>query len=150
MKSWSYVHKIPWVHHSSVSRREADSHGPNEIRVWMFGSKVVNLPPCWSIPSRVAGNLHGCETWRGLSEMGASYRAVGPVPHPKRNRSYSGLCSVAQLSSINHIMALYVPGSSLIPSAYTLVQVTIFFFFLGEGWLKDFYFLLKYSWFIMF
>ena len=119
-----------------VSRRESNSHGPNERRVWMFGCKVVNLLPCWLILSRVAGNLHRCETWRGLSEMGASYCDVGPIPHPREKlRNYSVLL-IAQFSSINHIMALYIPGSSLIQSAYTLVQATIvfFFFWVRGGW----------------
>lgn len=82
--------------------------------------------------------------------MGAFCRDVGPIPHPRvKLRNYSGLL-IAQFSSINHITALCIPGSSLIHSAYTLVQATtVFFFWAGvggcEGWLKDFYLLLKYS-----
>lgn len=60
--------------------------------------------------------------------MGASCRDVGPIPHPREKlRNYSGLL-IAQVSSINHIMALCIPGSSLIHSAYTLVQATTVFF----------------------
>ena len=128
VKSWSYVHKITWVHHYSVSEKEADSHGPNERSIWVFGSDVVNLFSRWLVLSKVAGKLDGYEARRGLSEMGTSHFDIGLIPYPgEKLGRYPGLL-ISRFSSVSHIMVLCIPGSSLIYSAYTLVQATMVFF----------------------